>query len=433
MTYQQTLDYLYSQLPMFHRIGAAAYKADLSNTIKMAELLAKPHAKLKCVHIAGTNGKGSSSHMIASVLQAAGYTTGLYTSPHLVDFRERIRINGKMIPKQYVTEFVEKYKEAFHAIQPSFFEWTVALAFSYFVKEEVDIAIIETGLGGRLDSTNIITPKVSLITNISFDHTNLLGDTLEKIAREKAGIIKHRVPVVISQYQSETAAVFSNYAREIKAPIEFADKNYRITAHKHVKGLFEVTVLNKKSESTNTYRLDLNGHYQLRNLPGVLNTLELIEKAGYIIEPEHIQKGLSQVISSTGLLGRWQQLSQKPLVIADTAHNEDGIKQLAEQVALTAFEKLHVVLGTVVDKELEKVLPYLPPKAHYYFVKANLPRALDAVELKKAANASKLKGEAYESVEAGIKAAMKAYGKGDLILVTGSNFVVGEAMPLFNQ
>ena len=432
MTYQETLDYLYSQLPMFHRIGAAAYKADLSNTIKMAELMGKPHAKLKCVHIAGTNGKGSSSHMLAAVLQAAGYTTGLYTSPHLVDFRERIRINGKMIPKHYVTDFVEKYNTAFNTIQPSFFEWTVALAFSYFVSEEVDIAIIETGLGGRLDSTNIITPKVALITNISYDHTNLLGDTLEKIAREKAGIIKPRVPTVISQYQSETAPVFSNYAREIKAPLEFADKNYRITGHKHSKGFFEVTVLNKKTESSATYQLDLNGHYQLRNLPGVLNTLEFIEKAGYVIEPEHIQKGLSQVMHTTGLLGRWQQLSQKPLVIADTAHNEDGIKLLTEQLSNTPYEKLHIVFGTVVDKELNKVLPYLPTKAQYYFVKADLPRAMDAAVLKQAALAAKLKGDAYASVEAGVRAALNAYSKGDLILITGSNFVVGEAMPLFN-
>jgi len=433
MEYQQTLKYLYSQLPMFHRVGAAAYKADLSNTIKITDLLGRPHLKLKCVHVAGTNGKGSSSHMLASVLQAAGYTTGLYTSPHLVDFRERIRINGKMISKNFVTEFVEKHKPLFNEIQPSFFEWTVALAFCYFAHEEVDIAIIETGLGGRLDSTNIITPKVSLITNISYDHTDLLGPTLDLIAKEKAGIIKPRVPAVISQYQSETAAVFSNYAREIKAPLEFADKNYKVLDAKPSKGLLKVTVLNKKTETTQTYELDLTASYQVKNLLGVLNTLEHIEKVGYIIEPEHIQKGLRTVTSTTGLQGRWQQLSAKPLLIADTAHNEDGIKQLVDQLSSHDFNQVHLIFGTVKDKDLSKVLPLLPKSAHYYFVKADLPRALDAQELKTQAAKFKLKGNAYNQVMDGYAAAKKAYQKGDLILITGSNFVIGELIQSIDQ
>ena len=332
MTYEQTLAYLFARLPMYQRIGAAAYKANLDNTLKIAELLGKPHQKLNCIHVAGTNGKGSSSHMLAAVLQQSGYKTGLYTSPHLLDFRERIKINGKLIPKNYVIEFVKKYREAFEQIEPSFFEWTVGLAFDYFANEEVDAAIIEVGLGGRLDSTNIITPKACLITNISFDHTNLLGDTLEKIAREKAGIIKARVPVVVSQYQSESGPLFSALAKDLKAPLEFADKNYKVLESKTVNGLLQVLVLNKKNEQSETYELDLTGNYQLKNLLGVLNTIELIEKAGYLIETANVKNALKQTSKLTGLLGRWQKLGEKPFVYADTGHNEDGIKVLLENL-----------------------------------------------------------------------------------------------------
>ncbi|MCC6371494.1 MAG: bifunctional folylpolyglutamate synthase/dihydrofolate synthase, partial [Bacteroidia bacterium] len=296
MNYEQTLDYLFARLPMYQRVGAAAYKADLTNTLKIVELLGKPHQKLKCIHVAGTNGKGSSSHMLAAVLQQSGYKTGLYTSPHLLDFRERIKVNGKMIPKTYVQEFVKKHKDAFEQIEPSFFEWTVGLAFDYFSSEEVDVAIIEVGLGGRLDSTNVITPKASLITNISFDHTNLLGDTLEKIAREKAGIIKSRVPVVVSQYQSETGPLFNTVAKDLKSPIEFADKNYKVTDYKMAEGLLKVEVLNRKNNQSQSYELDLTGSYQLKNLLGVLNVLEFVEKAGYIIEPENVKNALKQVV-----------------------------------------------------------------------------------------------------------------------------------------
>jgi dihydrofolate synthase / folylpolyglutamate synthase len=430
MTYPQTLDYLFARLPMYQRIGAAAYKADLDNTLKITEILGKPHTKLKAIHVAGTNGKGSSSHMLAAILQQSGYKTGLYTSPHLIDFRERIKINGKMIPKNYVSEFVVKYKEAFEKIEPSFFEWTFGLALDYFAAEEVDVAIIEVGLGGRLDSTNIITPRASLITNISFDHMNLLGDTLEKISKEKAGIIKPRIPVVISQYQSETAPVFNQIAKEQKAQIEYADKNYKILSQKNLNGLQHVSILNKKTEQVNEYDLDLTGNYQVKNLLGVLDVLEFIEKAGFLIEPEHVKNALKQVVKLTGLSGRWQTLSNKPLIIADTGHNEDGIKQVLENINAVSHKHLHIVFGTVNDKDISKILPLLPKKATYYFVKANIPRALDATELQQQAHKFKLEGKAYETVEAGLKAAKKAYKKEDLIFVGGSTFVVGDALAL---
>lgn len=431
MTYTQTLEYLFARLPMYQRIGAAAYKADLDNILKISELLGKPHTKLKAIHIAGTNGKGSSSHMLAAVLQQSGYKTGLYTSPHLVDFRERIKVNGKMVPKNYVVDFVIKHKEAFEAIEPSFFEWTFGLALDYFMKEEVDVAVIEVGLGGRLDSTNIITPKACLITNISFDHTNLLGDSIEKIAREKGGIIKPRVPVVIGQYQSETAPIFNQIAKEQKAPIEFADKNYKLLSHKQENGHLQVSILNKKTEQINNYQLDLTGLYQVKNLLGVLDILDFVQKAGYLIEPEHIHGGLRQVVKLTGLCGRWQILSAKPHIIADTGHNEEGIKQVLENLKNIQHKNLHVVFGTVNDKDISKILALLPKNAAYYFVKASIPRALDHNELQAQATKLKLKGKAYESVEKGLNAAKKEYKKGDLIFVGGSTFVVADALILF--
>ncbi len=428
MTYQQTLDYLFARLPMFHRVGAAAYKANLVNTIKIVELLGKPHQKIKCIHVAGTNGKGSSSHMLAAVLQQAGYKTGLYTSPHLVDFRERIKINGKMIPKNYITDFVEKYKDPFELIEPSFFEWTVGLAFDYFAKEEVDVAIIEVGLGGRLDSTNVIKPKVSLITNISFDHINLLGDTLEKIAAEKAGIIKSRVPVVISQYQSESGPLFNAVAKELKSPIEFADKQFKIIDHKILNGLLNTTVLNKKTNTTLNIDLDLTGSYQLKNLLGVLKTLEFVEEAGFMISPEDIKTGLKQVIKTTGLNGRWQTISEKPLMITDTGHNEDGIKNVIHNLKSTTYNHLHFVFGAVNDKDVSKILQLLPKEATYYFTKANIPRALNENELLEQAQKLKINGKAFTTVKSAIAAAKKACKKNDLILIGGSTFVVGDAL-----
>lgn len=433
MTYQQTLEYLFARLPMYQRIGAAAYKADLSNTLKITELLGKPHLKIKTIHVAGTNGKGSSSHMLASVLQQCGYKTGLYTSPHLIDFRERIKINGKMIPKNYVVDFVQKYKDAFNEIEPSFFEWTFGLALDYFAHEEVDVAIIEVGLGGRLDSTNIILPATALITNISRDHMNFLGDTLEKISTEKAGIIKPRVPVVISQYQSESAPIFNAMAKELKAPIEYADKNYKILSHKLVNGLMQLEILNKKNDEKSTYELDLTGTYQQKNLLGVLNVLEFVEKVGFILEPENIKKALKNVAAVTGLNGRWQKLGEKPLVIADTGHNEDGIRQILENIKDLDYTDLHMVFGVVNDKDCHNILEMLPKNAHFYFVKANIPRALDENELLKLAKTHKLKGQAYTSVEAGLKAAKKAAKKTDFIFIGGSTFVVGDALEVLNK
>lgn len=433
MTYQQTLDYLYARLPMYHRVGVAAYKANLDNIIKITELLGKPHTKLKCIHVAGTNGKGSSSHMLAAVLQQCGYKTGLYTSPHLIDFRERIKINGKMIPKNHVIDFVVKHKAAFEEIQPSFFEWTFGLALDYFATEEVDVAVIEVGLGGRLDSTNIIMPKASLITNISFDHMNLLGNSLDEIAKEKAGIIKARVPVVISQYQSETAPIFNALAKERKAPIEFADKNYKILDSKMSENELLVTVLNRTNNQTDIYELDLVGHYQMKNLLGVLNVLEFVEKAGFIIEPVRVKSALKQVAKLTGLQGRWEKLHDKPLIIADTGHNEDGIKQVIENLKNTHYDKLHMVFGVVNDKDISKILAMLPKEAEYYFVKASVPRALDENELMKAAHKLKLHGKSYETVEAGLKAAKKAAKKTDCIFIGGSTFVVGDALALYQS
>ena len=433
MTYQQTLDYLFARLPMYQRVGAAAYKADLVNTIKIAEVLGKPHQKLKCIHIAGTNGKGSSSHMLAAIMQQCGYKTGLYTSPHLTDFRERIKINGKMIPKNHVIDFVQKYKEPFEEISPSFFEWTVGLALDYFATEEVDVAIIEVGLGGRLDSTNIITPHASLITNISLDHMNLLGDTLEKISKEKAGIIKPRVPVVISQYQSETAPVFNSMAKEQKAQIEYADKNYKILKHTITKGHMQVDVLNKKTETTRHYELDLTGIYQLKNLLGVLNVLDFIEEAGFLIEPDHVARALKNVCGITGLRGRWQKVGEKPLMICDTGHNEDGVKQIIENLKSLEYTHLHIVFGAVNDKDISSLLALVPKDATYYFVKADIPRALDENELMLQSQKFKLKGKAYKTVEAGLNAAKKAAKKTDLIFIGGSTFVVGDVLALLEK
>ncbi len=428
MTYKQTLEYLFTKLPMYQRIGAAAYKADLNNTIAICNALGNPEKKLKCVHVAGTNGKGSSSHMLAAILQQAGYKTGLYTSPHLVDFRERIKINGKQIPQTEVIKFVETNKEAFEKIEPSFFEWTVGLAFDYFVKEEVDIAVIEVGLGGRLDSTNVINPVACLITNISMDHVNLLGDTLPKIAEEKAGIIKSRTPVVISQTQLEVISVFNNKAKQLKAPIEFADKNFKILSSSYNKDVLTVEVLNKKINHTTRYELDLQGSYQLKNLPGVLNTVDILKQKGFMIEEKEITTALKQVQKMTGFKGRWQTLSLKPLVIADTGHNEEGIKEVLENLKRYTYTKLHIVLGVVNDKDISKILKLLPKDAIYYFCKASIPRALDENELSLLAKKAGLTGKTFKTVPEAIEKAKKQAKVKDLIFVGGSTFTVADAM-----
>ncbi|MES2132442.1 MAG: folylpolyglutamate synthase/dihydrofolate synthase family protein [Bacteroidota bacterium] len=428
MTYKQTLEYLFAKLPMYQRVGAAAYKADLNNTIAICNALGNPEKKLKCIHIAGTNGKGSSSHMLAAILQQAGYKTGLYTSPHLIDFRERIKINGKQIPQTEVVKFVEANKNTFEKIEPSFFEWTVGLAFDYFVKEEVDIAVIEVGLGGRLDSTNVINPVACLITNISMDHMNLLGDTLPKIAAEKAGIIKARVPVVISQTQLEVIAVFNDKARELKAPIEFADKNFKITAFEYVKPYLKVTVLHKKINLLTHYELDLQGSYQLKNLPGVLNMVDILKQKGFMIEDKEVASALKQVQKTTGLHGRWQTLSEKPLVIADTGHNEEGIKEVLENLKRYTYTKLHFVLGVVNDKDISKILKMLPKDATYYFCKASIPRALDENELSILAKKAGLSGSVFKTVPEALAKAKKQAKAKDLIFVGGSTFTVADVI-----
>lgn len=430
MNYNQTLDYLYSRLPMFQRVGAAAYKADLKNTIAICKELGNPQNKLQCIHVAGTNGKGSTSHMLAAVLQKAGYKVGLYTSPHMVDFRERIKINGKMIPKEYVVDFVEKYQAKFEKIEPSFFEWTVGLAFDYFSAQEVDVAVIEVGLGGRLDSTNVITPIVSVITNIGYDHMNLLGDTLAKIGAEKAGIIKERIPVVVSQYQPEVAPIFNEKAKQLKSSITFGDKICKVTGFTKNKDGINVEVLNKKNNAVINYQLDLNGTYQVKNILGVLAALEEIVKAGFVVSEENIKDGLKQVVKLTGLSGRWQTLNEKPLIICDTGHNEDGIKEVLKNIEATPHKNLHMVIGMVNDKEVTKVLSLLPKTATYYFTKASIPRALNENELATQAKALGLKGETYETVKEAIEAAKKKTKVNDLIFVGGSTFVVADALAI---
>lgn len=405
MTYATTLAYLYEQLPMFHRIGKAAYKADLNNTHALMHLLGHPERGLKCVHVAGTNGKGSTSHMLASILQEAGYKTGLYTSPHLKDFRERIRINGAMIPEERVVRFVEEHRAAFDAIKPSFFEWTVALCFDWFREEKTDIAVIETGLGGRLDSTNVVSPEVSVITNIGWDHADLLGGSLEAIAAEKAGIIKPGVPVIIGDATGRIAEVFRQKAESETAPIHFVE---------HVDPV--------------PYPLDLLGEHQERNARTVLAAVEAVRTKGWTVAENAVTRGLASTCSNTGLRGRWEILEQHPLTVADVGHNADGMRVVKAQLARTPHRHLHIVLGCVGDKDLGRFLAELPPHATYYFCKANIPRGLDATELKSRAEAIGLHGAVHASVSAACEAARAAASQEDLVLVTGSVFVVAEVL-----
>ena len=428
MTYPQTLDYLFSRLPMFQRIGAAAYKANLDNTFAICKALGHPEKKIKCVHVAGTNGKGSSSHMLAAVLQQAGYKTGLYTSPHLIDFRERIKINGKQIPKTDVVKFVEDYKNTYYSIEPSFFEWTVGLAFHYFAAQEVDIAIIEVGLGGRLDSTNVIKPECCLITNIGFDHINLLGNTLPLIAAEKAGIIKEKIPVIISQTQIEVLSVFNTKAQSLKAPISFADKQYKVISNSIQDNLLCIELHEKVKNKTQLYKLDISGLYQIKNLQGVLSCLEILKKKGFIIEDDAILKALQNVKKLTGLMGRWQTLSENPLIIADTGHNEDGIKEVLKNLERYTYKKLHIVFGVVNDKDVTSILNLLPKTATYYFCKANIPRALPEKELFDLAKQHDLKGKKFPTVSEALTEAKKQAKPTDLIFVGGSTFTVADAL-----
>ena len=411
---------------MFSRVGAAAYKADLTNTITLCNALNNPQQNFKCIHIAGTNGKGSTSHMMAAVLQEAGYKTGLYTSPHLKDFRERIKVNGQVCEEQFVIDFTQHLQPLIEEIEPSFFEITVAMAFEYFKMQQVDVAIIETGLGGRLDSTNIIVPELCVITNIGFDHMNLLGDTLEKIASEKAGIIKPNIPVVIGEFLPETKFVFEQKAALENAPIFFAqEKKYVVDWHyEHLE--LAITVASKYNDERETYNLDLPGIYQSKNLLTVLEALHQLQLKGWNISTAIIKKALQHVRHSTGLHGRWEIIHQHPTIILDVAHNEDGVKQIVQQLELTAYNHLHIITGMVNDKEIDKMLALLPKQASYYFTKAQIPRALNEDILMQQAVKHNLKGHAYAEVNEAIKAALSHAHKDDLILVCGSIFLVGE-------
>ncbi len=419
---------MYAQLPMFTRIGAAALKPDLTNTLALCEALGNPHKKFKTIHIAGTNGKGSTSHMLASVLQAAGYKTGLHTSPHLKDFRERTRVNGLMMPQEFVIDFVEDNKTLFETIKPSFFEMTVAMCFDYFAKQQVDIAIIETGLGGRLDSTNIIQPQLSVITNIGWDHTDLLGDTLSKIAFEKAGIIKPNTPVVIGESDAETAPVFLNKAKEETASIVFADVQIQLQNFDNTGELAVFDVWQNKQLLFGGVECDLTGIYQKKNIATVIATVLQLQQQGWLITETHIRQGLETVKSSTGLMGRWQKLSGNPLTYADTGHNLNGIQEVLKQINLTPHNQLHIVWGMVKDKDITKVLGLLPQNARYYFCNAQLPRALPAVEMQQQAAVFGLQGNHYLTVAEALKAAQTNAQQGDLVFVGGSTFVVAEVV-----
>jgi dihydrofolate synthase/folylpolyglutamate synthase len=429
MNYQETLDWLFSQLPMYQRQGKAAYKADLNNTLDLDKYFDHPHRKFKSIHVAGTNGKGSTSHMLASVLQESGYKVGLYTSPHLKDFRERIRINGQMISEDFVVTFIEDHHLKFEEIKPSFFEMTVSMAFDYFAKEKIDVAVVEVGMGGRLDSTNIIDPDISIITNIGFDHTAFLGNSLPEIAKEKAGIIKKETPVVIGETHSETEPVFRNFAKEKTAEIYFAD-NYYFCDY----GMLSIDnkqVFNIKKDDKIIYRdlkLDLLGIYQKKNLLTVLRSIDLLIEKEYKITVNTIYKGLENVSKNTGLKGRWQLLGANPTIVCDTAHNFDGIMLVVNQIKQTPYENLHVVFGTVDDKNIDSILNILPTNAKYYFAKANIPRALDQKILKEKANNYGLIGDEYKNVEEALKKAKKNAGINDLIFIGGSTFVVAEVI-----
>lgn len=406
MNYQETINWMFNQLPMYQLQGASAYKKDLTNTHLLLAHLENPQEKLKCIHVAGTNGKGSTSHMLASILQEAGYKVGLYTSPHLKDFRERIKINGKDISEEFVTDFINEHKSFFESNDMSFFEMTVGLAFDYFAKEKVDIAVIEVGMGGRLDATNIITPLVSVITNIGLDHTQFLGNTLQSISFEKAGIIKPNIPVIIGEYTSETKPVFLAKAKECNSEIYFA-----------------------ADLVSETYPSDLIGDYQIHNKKTVLQTISVLNSPNeFKITPENIKAGLLHVVKNTGLQGRWQQLREFPKVICDTAHNKNGLEIVLNQIQKEDFDTLHIVLGVVNDKDLEEILPLFPKKANYYFCKPNIPRGLEVQILKEKATSFGLKGEVYNSVSEAYQKALENAEATDFIYIGGSTFVVAEIL-----
>lgn len=457
MDYPQTIEFLYKNLPVFHRIGAPAYKPSLENTRRLCQALDNPQDRFRSVHIGGTNGKGSVSHMLAAVLQTAGYRTGLYTSPHLRDFRERIRVNGEMATEAYVTDFVKEHLSLIETIKPSFFELTVAMAFRYFALQQVDIVVVEVGMGGRLDSTNIITPLLSVITNVGFDHVHMLGHTRPAIAGEKAGIIKPGIPVVIGERQEDTTPVFSAKAKETGSPLSFASDEWEEAENRKLKAESQKLKAGQRQQDAATnqqaagspqqagdkleievnsglykkqykLQLDLAGNYQKKNVKTVLSAVEKLQEAGFSLPDEQVCQALSRVRSLTGLAGRWHTLARQPLTICDTAHNTEGIREVVAQLKQTPHSGLHMVIGMTKDKEIGQILELLPGNAHYYFCKAAIPRALDENELSSRAAAAGLQGKTFSSVKQALQAARETASPGDLIFIGGSIFIVAEVV-----
>ncbi len=428
MTYKETLDYLYSQLPMFSRIGSAAYKTDLHNTLALCRSIGNPQNRYKTIHIAGTNGKGSTSHMLAAILQESGYKIGLYTSPHIKDFRERIRVNGEMVSEKFVIDFTERTTMINKEIEPSFFEVTVAMAFEYFAEQQVDFAVIETGLGGLLDSTNIIMPILSIITNIGYDHQNILGNTLEEIATQKAGIIKEKVPVVVGETLTNTKPIFIKTALDKKTSIQFAEENF-ITSFIDVEG--ELLLCNVKDLAENViekFRCGLSGLYQAKNICTVLAAVKELRQLAIKIPEEALHNGIEKVKEITGLRGRWEILQQRPTIIADVAHNKDGIQQVIDQLNINyPTAQLHFVLGFVKDKDVENVLTLFPDNARYYFTNAHIPRAMLNIDLQEKAAKAGLVGEYFETVDEAVISAKQHATEKDVIMICGSFFIIAES------
>lgn len=429
MNYQETIDYLFNVTPLFQNIGKDAYKEGLDNTIILDNHFNNPHKKFRTIHIAGTNGKGSCSHTIAAILQSAGYKTGLYTSPHLIDFSERIKVNGEPVEKEFVIDFVKQNKDFFEPLHPSFFELTTAMAFLYFAEKKVDVAVIEVGLGGRLDCTNIITPDLSIITNISFDHTQFLGNTLKDIAKEKAGIIKEKKPVIIGEYTPETKTVFEDKAKSTNSDIIFAEDNKLINGYKQT----ENGLLLYKSDKIKDLYGELNGLYQVKNTNTILNAVYKLIGLGYNIDETNIKNGFRNVCHLTGLMGRWQKLEENPTIICDTGHNIGGMKYIVEQLSRMKYDKLHIIIGMVNDKDISGVISLLPKNAKYYFTQASVKRALPAEQVKEIANNYGLKGEAYSSVEKALTIAKNNAKENDLIFIGGSTFIVADLIVLYKS
>jgi dihydrofolate synthase/folylpolyglutamate synthase len=431
MNYQEVIEFMFNSLPMYQRVGAAAYKANLDNTLAFDKITGSPHKKYKTIHIAGTNGKGSVSHSLASILQEAGYKTGLYTSPHLTDYRERIRVNGKKIEESFITEFINSHKNFIKNVKPSFFEMSVALAFKYFELQQVEVAVIEVGMGGRLDSTNIILPELSVITNIGLDHTQFLGNSLAEIAGEKAGIIKQNIPVVIGERQKETEEVFLKKAKEKNSKISFASDNYACKILNSNLKYSNFEVEKKTSDKSYTLNFNLSGKYQEKNLATILETVDNLRNQGFCISDENLKQGLENLIKNTGFHGRWETLSTEPLTICDTGHNKEGLSYTIEQLLSLEFKKLRFVLGFVNDKNVNEVLKLFPKNAEYYFCKAQIPRALDEKILLEKANLVSINGKSFENVSSAYHAAKKDADKNDVIFIGGSTFVVADLLQEF--